>query len=307
MSLDHKRKISSDGLTANPKRREVSNKEETSDEDNDNEDEEMVPDSPYTSEDSNFSLGDISWIHFILNRQFVEVLSRKVETDFELKQLAKELFQSLRNAVEDGEQVSSIVAGVKKLFESDVFVQACVETYMEDPHLLVELEPNFNTEGKEQMEALKRDMLFPSILQETQTNAIIRGVLTVVFGYWSDKDCYNKVSEAVNKELQKLHKPNNEPPVRMVYHDIPNIDVSPDIEGLKEALAIRYRDDPNQDYNHICEEVDSNKSYFEEKLNLSSVVPGMIPKRITRLVVAWSGKSLKLGGIDFVAREEQNP
>ncbi|VFQ61888.1 unnamed protein product [Cuscuta campestris] len=83
----------------------------------------------------------------------------------------------------------------------------------------------------------------------------------------------------------------------MVYDDISNIDVSSDIEGLKEALAGRYKNDPNRDYNYICEEIERNKSYFEEKVGPFSA--SVIPKRITRLGVFWIGKSLTLSCLDF--------
>ncbi|VFQ84155.1 unnamed protein product [Cuscuta campestris] len=184
---------------------------------------------------------------------FMDILCRKVESDFELKQLVEEeLFQSLKNAVEDGEQVSTFVSGVKKLFESDVFIQACAEAHIEDPYLLIELGCRLDAESNERMEALMRDTFFQPILQETLPDAIIRGVLSVVFGYWGDKE------KAVTAEQKKIPKPDRGPPVEMVYDNILNIDVSSDTEGLKEALTSRYQNDPNHDYNHICEEDDSN-------------------------------------------------
>ncbi|VFQ61855.1 unnamed protein product [Cuscuta campestris] len=109
------------------------------------------------------------------------------------------------------------------------------------------------------MEALKRDTFFQNILQETQSTAIIRGVVTVVFGYWSNEDYHRKVSEAITGELKKIPKPDCGPrPLKMVYDDIPNIDVSFTVEGFKEALTTRYRNDPNRDYNHVREEIERN-------------------------------------------------
>lgn len=293
VSGDHKRKREAS-------KEEEEEEEEKLDADNEQEgEEEMVLDSPYSTPNSPYSipsLEDRSLIEDILTQRFIHILSGKVESDVHLKTLVEEIFQSLKN-----EQVSAIVSGVRELFGSPIFVQACVETYKEDAHIIIELEPDrphSNAEGEARMEALKRDALFQSILQETQTTAIIRGLLSVVIGYWSDKDCYNKLSEAITAELLRIHKPNNEGPLQMVVDDIPDIDVTPDIEGLKKALAIRYENDPNRDYKHVCEEVERKKSYFEGRL--ASVFPGMIPKRMTRLQFIWFGKSLELWGYEYM-------
>ncbi|VFQ84115.1 unnamed protein product [Cuscuta campestris] len=88
-------------------------------------------------------------------RSFIKDISR--QNFIHLEPLAEEIFQSLKN-----EQVSAIVSGVRELFASPMFIQACVETYMEDNHLLIELEPDgphSNAEGEERMEALKRDIV----------------------------------------------------------------------------------------------------------------------------------------------------
>ncbi|VFQ84118.1 unnamed protein product [Cuscuta campestris] len=83
----------------------------------------------------------------------------------------------------------------------------------------------------------------------------------------------------------------------MVYDDIPNIDVSFTVEGFKEALTTRYRNDPNRDYNHVREEIERNTYWFERMVGPH--FPGAIPKRITRLKVLWMNESLTLRTVEF--------
>ncbi|CAH9126940.1 unnamed protein product [Cuscuta epithymum] len=282
MAAAHKRTASTDGVTGNPKRRELDTNETL-------DDVEWQSDFPMTLDSSSSS--DSSIIDNMMRDECIDILSNKVENDSQLKQMAEEIFQSLKNVVEHGEQVATLVAGVKRLFDFSVFNQACVDTSMKDPYLICYIEIYSNgADAKERMEDLKRDRSLGCILQETETTAIIRGVLSIIVGYWCDKDFYNKLDEAIKGAIKEARRKNPIPKREMVYDTIIDIDVSSDVEGLKEALATKYRNDPKHDYERICEEIDRDKSYYERVLGSDC------PRRIRWLKILWIDNSFHLRG-----------
>ncbi|CAH9116754.1 unnamed protein product [Cuscuta europaea] len=274
MAAAHKRTASTDGVTGNPKRRELATKETL-------DDAEWQPDFPMTLDSSSSS--DSSIIDNIMGDEYIDILSNKVENDSQLKQMAEEIFRSLKDVVEHGEHVATLVAGVKMLFDFSAFIQ--------DPHLICYIEIYSNgAEANKRMEDLKRDTFLGCVLEETETTAIIRGVLSIIVGYWSDQKFYNKLKGAIKgaiKEARCNHPLRN---AKMVYDTIINIDVSSDVEGLKEALAAKYRNDPNRDYERICEEIDRDKSYYERLLGSDC------PRRIRWMRILWMDNSFSLSG-----------
>ncbi|GFP83215.1 hypothetical protein PHJA_000464900 [Phtheirospermum japonicum] len=262
MTSSLKRTSSTDALGANSKRRDTAENAEI----------DMLP-IPVSN-----PLSDRSILDFLYWEYGMEILSSKVENNSQLKQMAEELFQSVKNGVKHGGQAATtLFAQVKKLFESSAFIQMFVEAYKKDTYLLVDIEVNSKeAQDEERMENLKTDTW---------------GALAIVLGYWSDPAFYHKLIEAIKESKRK----NAEPRVEVVEKEdrIINLNVPSNIEGLKAALATKYDKDK---YERMLEEIDRDKSNFEKILGPCY---GAAQQRITWLSILWRNESFSLRAIGY--------
>ncbi|GER26015.1 methionyl-tRNA formyltransferase, partial [Striga asiatica] len=179
-------------------------------------------------------------------------LSSKVEKNPGIKEAAKNIFIHLKFAVEDDERYAETCATlVVNLIKDKTFQQAFVEAHLEDPSLISLVDAySLDVTNQVRVEFLRRDNALQFILQKTLDRYDMRDILGIAMGYWSSQWFCTELHEEINK---------NEA-ARKVYRvtRIVNIDVPYSIEGLKSALATRFKDDELQ---NMYEQI--NKSHFK--------------------------------------------
>ncbi|GER26018.1 ribosomal protein S24/S35 [Striga asiatica] len=166
-------------------------------------------------------------------------LSSKVRKNPGIKEAAKKIFIHLKLAVEDDRYVETFATLVVNLMKDKTFQQAFVEAHVKAPSLISLVDAySLDVTNQVRVEFLRRDNALQLILQKTLDRYDMRDILGIAMGYWSSQWFCTELHEEINK---------NEA-ARKVYRvtRIVNIDVPYSIEGLKSALATRFKDDELQ-------------------------------------------------------------